>query len=243
MENKFLSISRKFILFLTGLAFIAILIGAFIALTKFSNTPDETIKITKIDSNDYFTKKEEKQEIKQNIQETDDVKTVVQKEQSKLDKIIDETAEKTVKNLNICETKLLGSEILVASYSITLIKDFFKNSISKQIISLSDEDKSIEFFKLLNNDIDNIVKNYQYFKDNSLRCGSYIDWFYNQYLEQLKSEQDRIKSEILASKYAKAEALDLVSFIGIAFGVFVFLTIILVLFKIEINTRKEEDIK
>lgn len=177
------------------------------------------------------------------MRETDDVKTVVQKEQSKLDKIIDETAEKTVKNLNICETKLLGSEILVASYSITLIKDFFKNSISKQIISLSDEDKSIEFFKLLNNDIDNIVKNYQYFKDNSLRCGSYIDWFYNQYLEQLKSEQDRIKSEILASKYAKAEALDLVSFIGIAFGVFVFLTIILVLFKIEINTRKEEDIK
>lgn len=243
MENKFLSISRKFILFLTGLAFIAILIGAFIALTKFSNSPDETIKITKIDSNDYFTKKEEKQEIKQNIQETDDVKTVVQKEQSKLDKIIDETAEKTVKNLNICETKLLGSEILVASYSITLIKDFFKNSISKQIISLSDEDKSIEFFKLLNNDIDNIVKNYQYFKDNSLRCGSYIDWFYNQYLEQLKSEQDRIKSEILASEYAKSEALDLVSFIGIAFGVFVFLTIILVLFKIEINTRKEEDIK
>ena len=243
MENKFLSISRKFILFLTGLAFIAVLIGALVALAKFSNSVNETIKITKIDSNDYFTKKEEKQEIKQNIQETDDVKTVVQKEQSKLDKIIDETAEKTVKNLNICETKLLGSEILVASYSITLIKDFFKNSISKQIISLSDEDKSIEFFKLLNNDIDNIVKNYQYFKDNSLRCGSYIDWFYNQYLEQLKSEQDRIKSEILASKYAKAEALDLVSFIVIAFGVFVFLTIILVLFKIEINTRKEEDIK
>lgn len=243
MENKFLSISRKFILFLTGLAFIAVLIGALVALAKFSNSVNETIKITKIDSNDYFTKKEEKQEIKQNIQETDDVKTVVQKEQSKLDKIIDETAEKTVKNLNICETKLLGSEILVDSYSITLIKDFFKNSISKQIISLSDEDKSIEFFKLLNNDIDNIVKNYQYFKDNSLRCGSYIDWFYNQYLEQLKSEQDRIKSEILASKYAKAEALDLVSFIGIAFGVFVFLTIILVLFKIEINTRKEEDIK
>ena len=243
MENKFLSISRKFILFLTGLAFIAVLFGALVALAKFSNSVNETIKITKIDSNDYFTKKEEKQEIKQNIQETDDVKTVVQKEQSKLDKIIDETAEKTVKNLNICETKLLGSEILVDSYSITLIKDFFKNSISKQIISLSDEDKSIEFFKLLNNDIDNIVKNYQYFKDNSLRCGSYIDWFYNQYLEQLKSEQDRIKSEILASKYAKAEALDLVSFIGIAFGVFVFLTIILVLFKIEINTRKEEDIK
>ncbi|MCT7443607.1 hypothetical protein [Aliarcobacter cryaerophilus] len=243
MENKFLSISRKFILFLTGLAFIAILIGAFIALTKFSNSPDETIKITKIDSNDYFTKKEEKQEIKQNIQETDDVKTVVQKEQSKLDKIIDETAEKTLKNLNMCETKLLGSEILVDSYNITSIKDFFKNRISKNIISISDEDKSIEFFKLLNNDIDNIVKNYQYIKDNSLECSSYIDWFYKQYIEQLISEQDRIKSEILASKYAKAEALDLVSFIGIAFGVFVFLTIILVLFKIEINTRKEEDIK
>ena len=169
MENKFLSISRKFILFLTGLAFIAILIGAFIALTKFSNSPDETIKITKIDSNDYFTKKEEKQEIKQNIQETDDVKTVVQKEQSKLDKIIDETAEKTVKNLNICETKILDSEMLRDDYNTELLKNYFKNNVSKKIINFSDEDKAIEFFKFLVEDSNNIVKNYQYFKRSEER--------------------------------------------------------------------------
>ncbi|PRM99513.1 hypothetical protein [Aliarcobacter cryaerophilus] len=243
MENKFLSISRKFILFLTGLAFIAVLIGAFVALAKFSNSPDETIKITKIDSNDYFTKKEEKQEIKQNIQTTNDDKTVVQKEQSELDKIIEEATEITVKNLNICETKILDSEMLVNYYNTTQIKDIFKNNFSKNIISLSDEDKAIEFFKLLKEDSNNIVKNYQYFKDNSLRCGSYIDWLYNEYLEQLKSEKDRINSEIFASNFEKAEALTLLSFVGIAFGVFVFLTIILVLFKIEINTRKEEDKK
>ena len=118
-----------------------------------------------------------------------------------------------------------------------------KNNFSKNIISLSDEDKAIEFFKLLKEDSNNIVKNYQYFKDNSLRCGSYIDWLYNEYLEQLKSEKDRINSEIFASNFEKAEALTLLSFVGIAFGVFVFLTIILVLFKIEINTRKEEDKK
>ena len=130
MENKFLSISRKFILFLTGLAFIAVLIGAFVALAKFSNSPDETIKITKIDSNDYFTKKEEKQEIKQNIQTTNDDKTVVQKEQSELDKIIEEATEITVKNLNICETKILDSEMLVNYYNTTQIKDIFKNNIT-----------------------------------------------------------------------------------------------------------------
>lgn len=243
MENKFLSISRKFILFLTGLAFIAVLIGAFVALTKFSNSPDETIKITKIDSDDYFTKKEEKQEVKQNIQKAIEDTTVVQKEQSELDKIIDEATEKTVKNLNICETKMLDSEILVNSYNTTQIKDAFKNNISKNIISLSNEDKSIEFFKLFNKDIDNIVKNYQYFKDNSLICANYIEWYYSKYLEQLESEKDRISSEKLASAAKKAEALTLLSFVGIGFGVFVFLTIILVLFKIEINTRKEEDKK
>ncbi|MCT7483268.1 hypothetical protein [Aliarcobacter cryaerophilus] len=243
MENKFLSISRKFILFLTGLAFIAILIGAFIALTKFSNSPDETIKITKIDSNDYFTKKEEKKEIKQNTQEKNDIKTVLEKEPSKLDKIIDESVEKIVKNLNICETKILDSEMLRDDYNTELLKNYFKNNVSKKIINFSDEDKAIEFFKFLVEDSNNIVKNYQYFKDNSLRCGSYIDWFDNQYFQQLKSEQDRINSEILASEYAKSEALNLLFFIGIAFGVFVFLTIILVLFKIEINTRKEEDKK
>lgn len=243
MENKFLSISRKFILFLTGLAFIAILIGAFIALTKFSNSPDETIKITKIDSNDYFIKKEEKKEIKQNTQEKNDIKTVLEKEPSKLDKIIDESVEKIVKNLNICETKILDSEMLRDDYNTELLKNYFKNNVSKKIINFSDEDKAIEFFKFLVEDSNNIVKNYQYFKDNSLRCGSYIDWFDNQYFQQLKSEQDRINSEILASEYAKSEALNLLFFIGIAFGVFVFLTIILVLFKIEINTRKEEDKK
>ena len=243
MENKFLSISRKFILFLTGLAFIAILIGAFIALTKFSNSPDETIKITKIDSNDYFTKKEVKQEIKQNIQETNDVKTIVENELSELDKIINEASENIIKNLNICETKVSGSEILGTYYDTEKLKNYFKNPISQQIISLSDEDKSIEFFKLLSEDSNNIVKNYQYFKDNSIHCASYIDWFYSKYLEQLKSENARIDSEITASNLEKTEALTILSFVGIAFGIFVFLTIILVLFKIEINTRKEEDKK
>ncbi len=64
MENKFLSISRKFIFFMAGLSLAIAIISSLIALAKFTSSADETIKVPKVDSESYFKQQEKKEEIK-----------------------------------------------------------------------------------------------------------------------------------------------------------------------------------
>ena len=57
--------------------------------------------------------------------------------------------------------------------------------------------------------------------------------------KKIKEENKRIEAERTQSILEKSEAVTFITITGIIFGVFIILTIILVLFKIVINTRKE----
>ena len=60
------------------------------------------------------------------------------------------------------------------------------------------------------------------------------------YITKLQEEKTRIETEKAEAEESKAQSLTFAYFAAVAFIVFVSFTIILVLFRIELNTRKEE---
>jgi len=70
-----------------------------------------------------------------------------------------------------------------------------------------------------------------------VRWDTFLVWYIGQYAQQLSGEVDRIDAEKTKALSDAAEAPMLLYGAAIAFGVFVFGTIILVLLRIELNTR------
>src|SRR5574344_2352884 len=239
MENKFLSISRKFIFFMAGLSLAIAIISSLIALAKFTSSADETIKVPKVDSESYFKQQEKKEEIKSSKSKLESkVESSIENTKSKVDIEAEKSAKIVFDNLNQSTSKILGVENSNL-FKIEVIENIFKDNFAKQIILISDEEHAIEFFKNISIDSANTVKNFQFFKDKDSNPGEYIDWYFQQYYKALKEENKRIEAERTQSILEKSEAVTFITITGIIFGVFIILTIILVLFKIEINTRKE----
>jgi hypothetical protein len=72
-----------------------------------------------------------------------------------------------------------------------------------------------------------------------VRWDTFLDWYTKQYTQQLGAELERIDVEKAKGISNLAEAPMFLYAAGIAFGIFVLGTIILVLLRIELNTRPE----
>lgn len=168
MENKFLSISRKFIFFMAGLSLAIAIISSLIALAKFTSSADETIKIPKVDSESYFKQQEKKEEIKSSKSKLESqVESSIENTKSKVDIEAEKSAKIVFDNLNQSTSKILGVENSNL-FKIEVIENIFKDNFAKQIILISDEEHAIEFFKNISIDSANTVKNFQFSKIKTL---------------------------------------------------------------------------
>ena len=243
MENKFLSISKSFILFLTGLAIVSSIIMSIYSLVKFSSSTNEIVKEPVVESSQFFNElkderiinkeKETKPTIDKNIIDTKKVE-----EKSKMDIATEETAKILFKNLNENANKILGLSS-TEHYNLGGIENYLKN-ISKNIISISDENKAINFFNSLAVDSNKLVEYYELFENKKTKPEDYIQWYYLEYYNQIVAENQRIFEKKNQRDIDKIEAFTLITQAAIAFGIFIGLTIVLVLFKIELNTRRED---
>lgn len=217
----------------------AIGFGLYAATKLISHPVNDTIKSPSVSSSSYFDEKH-----------IDNKKTLDKEPQKVVDKkaeksTVDEAAEKAAvvvaKNLNECASKIIGTTD--EYYKVNGVADVFKNNFAKQIIDIADEQKAIEFFGAITKDSAEVVKNQQKIKESGKAPASFIDWYFGKYVEQLKEEKARIEQEKADKEASKIEAMALVYFAAVAFGIFVSFTIILVLFRIELNTRKQEAVE
>jgi hypothetical protein len=72
-----------------------------------------------------------------------------------------------------------------------------------------------------------------------VRWDQFLQWYYNAYVNQINLEERRIQGERSNAELQKAGALVQLYLAAGAFGVFVMATILLVLLRIERNTRQE----
>lgn len=235
MESKFFSIARKFAFIMAGLMLVvAIGFGLYAATKLISHPVNETIKTPSISSSSYFNTKgnnEEKAEAKH------DSKAPNEKiGKSAVDDAAEKAAVVVVKNLNECTKKIIGTN---EYYNVDSVANVFKDNFAKQIIEIADEQKAIDFFGAISKDSAEVVKNIQKIKELEKAPADFVDWYFHKYVEQLKEEKARIEQEQVDRQAAKMEAMLMAYLAAVAFGIFVSFTVILVLFRIELNTRKQ----
>ncbi|HOI82753.1 MAG TPA: hypothetical protein PKW30_00440 [Campylobacterales bacterium] len=237
MESKFFSIARKFSFIMAGLTLvIAIGFGLYAATKLISHPVNETIKVPSVSSASYF---DEKSASAENEEAKQSPKVLNEKAgKSAVDEAAEKAAAVVTKNLNECASKILGTT--GEYYRTNGVADVFKNNFAKQIMDIADEQKAIEFFGAISKDSAEVVKNQQKIKESGKEPTSFIDWYFGKYVEQLKEEKARIEQEKADKEASKVEAMLLVYLAAVAFGIFVSFTIILVLFRIELNTRKQD---
>lgn len=237
MESKFFSIARKFAFIMAGLMLVvAIGFGLYAATKLISHPVDETIKTPSISSSSYFNTKgnnEEKAEAKH------DSKAPNEKiGKSAVDDAAEKAAVVVTKNLNECAAKIIGTN--GEYYKADSVANVFKDNFAKQIIEIADEQKAIDFFGAISKDSAEVIKNQQKVKESEKAPADFVDWYFHKYVEQLKEEKARIEQEQTDRQTAKMEAMLMAYLAAVAFGIFVSFTVILVLFRIELNTRKQD---
>ena len=70
-----------------------------------------------------------------------------------------------------------------------------------------------------------------------MRYDAFLDWYTNSYVQQARAELQRIEAEKVRALVSLAEAPMFFYVAAIAFGIFVLGTMLLVLLRIELNTR------
>jgi hypothetical protein len=208
------------------------------AVTKLTSHPvDETIKAPKVSPENFF--KKSNNEANETSASSIEKKSAIEPTKDEVVLAAEKSAKTVVKNLNDCTSQIIGTK--TDYYQVDGVEKVFKNSFSNQIIEVADEKKAIEFFDAIAKDSAEMVKNSQKFKESKQEPSTYVDWYFNDYLDQLKSEKSRIDEEKRAKEIAKMESMSYVYLAAVAFVIFVSFTIILVLFRIELNTRKNEN--
>lgn len=236
MESKFFSIARKFAFIMAGLMLVvAIGFGLYAATKLISHQVDETIKTPSISSSGYFDTKSANTE---NAEDKHDPKAPNEKiGKSAVDDAAEKAAAVVTKNLNECAAKIVGTS---GYYNVDSVANVFKDNFAKQIIEIADEQKAIDFFGAISKDSAEVVKNQQKVKESEKAPADFVDWYFHKYVEQLKEEKARIEQEQVDRQTAKMEAMLMAYLAAVAFGIFVSFTVILVLFRIELNTRKQD---
>jgi hypothetical protein len=131
-------------------------------------------------------------------------------------------------------------------------KDRLRDWLINQTDDLSHEDL-LTFLDSLNRNVENdlvkpaenedselLVTNVPGLEDidsTHIKWDSYLGWFTHEYMARYQDELSRIQQEKMEQAQAKAGSLATLIIAGCAFAVFVFATVILLLVRIESNTR------
>jgi hypothetical protein len=129
----------------------------------------------------------------------------------------------------------------IFSYLQDLKKDYNKDSFEGLKVQLLEAMKSLlKYAKRLDGD-----------KHDAIKYEEFILWFVDNYKQQIKNENQKYQysinkleqeknQKLLKASDAKAKLYQLATLLGVALIAFILLTMILVLFKIELNTRNHK---
>jgi hypothetical protein len=104
-------------------------------------------------------------------------------------------------------------------------------------------DEYLDFLSALANEAEKLSAKKQQISEmaaddpNHIKWDKFLDWFISSYMQSYNEEQERIQAEKVKQEANKSEALSELAVSGAAFMVFVFFTMILLLVRIEANTR------
>ena len=242
MENKFFAIARKFTFGVAALMlFIATGLGIYSILgLKFDIK--YTVSPPSVNSTDYFKELlESKPELAREV-EGDAYRHDIKPVKSKIDEEAEKSAKIVAKNLNAYISKRAANDPnSYIHYDEEKLVDVFKNNFAKNILDMSDEKTTIDFFVKIAKASDELNTKYEQFSAKLAEPTDFLDWYQKKYVSKLQEEKAKIEKEQAEAEASKAQSLTLAYFAAIAFVAFVSFTIILVLFRIELNTRKEEN--
>ena len=241
MEKKFFAIARKFTFGVAALMlFLAIGLGAYAVLGLKFNVKED-IAMPTVNSADFFkelseanaTTHQSRLNANHNVEVT---------QKSKIDEEAEKAAKTVAKNLNDYIAKKASFDASsYVYYNESKLAELFKNDFAKNILELSDEKTTIDFFVKIAKASDELNTKYEQFSAKLAEPTDFLDWYQKKYVSKLQEEKAKIEKEQAEAEASKAQSLTLAYFAAIAFVAFVSFTIILVLFRIELNTRKEEN--
>jgi hypothetical protein len=240
LEKKFFAIARKFTFGAAALMlFLAIGLGAYAILGLKFNVKED-IAIPTVNSADFFKElSEANATTHQSRLNTNHNVEVTQK--SKIDEEAEKAAKIVAKNLNDYIAKKASFDASsYIYYNESKLAEIFKNDFAKNILELSDEKTTIDFLVKIAKASEELNAKYEQFNSRLIEPTDFLEWYRKKYISKLQEEKTRIEAEKAKAEESKAQSLTFAYFAAVAFIVFVSFTIILVLFRIELNTRKEE---
>jgi hypothetical protein len=238
IEKKFFLIVRKFSLFITTVSVIAVSILLLLSFLGYLSTPDTHISNPHVVYNDL---KKELQE-KYNRQYDDSNKSLSSTEEKELklaeaqreleyEKEFDKYFQLIISDLN--EFAKITGDKPVSKYEDRLRRKLLKTS---KELGFEWLEEFGEFISDLKDDAKAIAK----LSEGDSRKISWlesVEWFFDEHDAQVSKEEERVERETKESINDKVIATEYLIIAGAVFSIFMFFVLILVLIRIEINTR------
>jgi len=237
IEVSFFSVVRKFCMFIATISILVVAVLLMTSLSDFMSSADEDISEPDVSYSDYKDKLQKRYD-QSYIQKDSGMSSTEQKENKiaedskklKFEKEFDEYYIKIESNLN--------------EYAKTVSDDPVSNyNLREWILKKAIDENSFEIMEELDDFVDDLINDANNLKklgQDDVRRQKWIkslEWFFDERDAQLQLENARIQQEHLDAMVDKTEALSQLMVAGSAFMVFMFFVIILVLIRIETNTR------
>lgn len=233
MERNFFWIVRLFGLLIASISLLVVLVSGYLAFDQYTATANETATPPKVELSKYkelvadnITRESLASE---RVAENANSATSSTKESDPLQDEIKDKFEAIVSNLNKYAAKQAVSQDMVNEKGLA-------NYLSEQTSGF-DESTQILYIRQLAQESEKLSKSA--IEEKAIEWTQFLEWFTSEFKAQLAGEQERIQLERMTASQEKAEASITLAFAGGAMLVFMFFTMILVLLRIEINTRKD----
>jgi len=241
IETTFFSVVRKFCMFIASISIIVVVIFLLSSLSDFMSSADEDISDPDVSYNEY---KDELQNRYDNSYVTKDSATssssteqkerklIADSERLEFEKEFDKDYKEIEKHLNEY-AKIVGDDP-VSNYN-----------IRKWLLDKATEEDNLDSLNELNDFVEDLrddadkLKKLDSADQRRPKWIKSLEWFFDERNKQLQNEHERIQQEHYEAMTDKAEALTQLIVAGSAFITFMFFVIILVLMRIESNTRMQ----
>lgn len=237
LEVAFFSVIRKFCMFVATVAILVVIMSLLVSVIDYMSSADEGISEPEISYVKYkdelqgkYEQKYQQQQTGLSVTEKKEKQLAIDGEKLEFEKEFDEYYHEIELNLNEY-AKIVGDDPVA------------RHPVRNDLLQIAIHQQSLEAIAELDNFVEDLVDD----ANNLVKLGksdvrrptwvSSIEWFFFERKKQLRLEHERIQQEQHDALQDNANALKKLMMAGSAFIAFMFFVIILVLMRIESNTR------
>ena len=234
MERKFFTIVRILGAFIASLSLLAVVSGGIMAYNQLTSAADTEIKTPQVEFSSFEKESAPSADgNEQNYEEDKSIqKNVVDGDTSDYEKQFDKYFTKIVDNINKYAEK----------YNVgTVNEEPLKNYLNGQLENY-DADLALSYMHQLTTITAQLLTSpnaKNTITGEPMKWDELITWFNNKFQQQVSLEQERVQSEEMEAASDKIAGLTTLGVVGASLFVFMFFTMVLVLLRIESNTRKD----